>query len=154
MVDLNIKELPNEGSVLDVGCGDGYVCSLLKKRGLYVEGFDNSVIAVKLAQELLPDVKIHLADVETISLDRHFDYFIAQNVIEHLNKPESLVKLFEDYCDKYMILATDIPEGKVGKYEYYSFSFEDICRIFGEFKVEKLYGFRKVYGVRISKWIH
>lgn len=151
MLKHNLKELPDSGSVLDVGCGDGLTCALLKDKGLEVVGFDSSKEAVDMARLLVKGVKIELAGVEDIKLDRHYDYFLAQNVIEHLKDIRPLVDLFNKFCDRFMIVSTDIPVKHLGKFEYHSYSFEELADLFKPSKPEKLYQFRKVYGVKISK---
>jgi 2-polyprenyl-3-methyl-5-hydroxy-6-metoxy-1,4-benzoquinol methylase len=151
MVALNLNEFPSVGSVLDIGCGDGVTCKLLKDKGLEVVGFDSDEDAVNLARSLVGGVEIKLASIGNITLDRNYDYFLAQDSIEHFENIKPLVDLFTKYCNKFMIISTDIPVQKLGKYEYHSYSFEELVDLFKPFKVEKLYQFRKVYGVKISK---
>jgi|WetSurMetagenome_2_1015567.scaffolds.fasta_scaffold390532_2 2-polyprenyl-3-methyl-5-hydroxy-6-metoxy-1,4-benzoquinol methylase len=151
MVRLNLGEFPSTGSVLDIGCGDGVTCKLLKDKGLEVVGIDSDEDAVTLARSRVLGVKIELASIEDIKLDRNYDYFLAQDSVEHFEKIEPLIDLFTKHCDKFMILSTDITGYKLGKYEYRYYSLEDLIELFKPFKVEKLYQFRKVYGVKISK---
>ncbi|MCX6701996.1 MAG: class I SAM-dependent methyltransferase [Candidatus Zambryskibacteria bacterium] len=151
MVALNLNEFPPTGSVLDIGCGDGVTCKLLKDKGLEVTGFDSNEDAVNFAKSRVDGVKIELSSIEDITLNRNYDYFLAQDSIEHFENITPLVDLFIKHCDKFMIISTDITGYELGKYEYHNYSLEELVELFKPFKVDKLYQFRKVYGVKISK---
>ena len=151
MVALNLNEFPSTGSVLDIGCGDGVTCKLLKDKGLEVMGFDSDEDAVNIARSRVEGVPIELSSIEDMTLNRNFDYFLAQDSIEHFENIAPLVDLFIKHCNKFMIISTDITGYPLGRYEYHAYSFEELANLFKPFKVEKLYQFRKVYGVKISK---
>lgn len=151
MLRFNLESLPNAGSILDIGCGDGLACALLKEKGLDVVGFDNNKAAIEMARILIRGVKTELTSIEDIKLDRNYDYFLAQNVIEHFKDPQPLIDLFNKHCDKFMILSTDIPSERLGILDSHYYSLEELTNLFKPHTVEKLYQFRTTYGVKITK---
>ena len=83
--------LPPQGKgrrVLDVGCGPGYLMTLLASRGFQVTGVDRAA-----PQELAPGANFVAADLLTglPPLHEHFDYILFADVLEHLPDPERLV---------------------------------------------------------------
>lgn len=83
----------DDSSVVDVGCGDGLLMSMLKARGVKVFGFDLSpkaverVIARGMEAQVL-DFAAHPLPIE----DNSYDVAIALDVLEHLYHPETLLK--------------------------------------------------------------
>lgn len=51
---LFAKRLPIHGAILDVGCGSGYITSMLESRGFTVTGIDISTKMLELARENAP----------------------------------------------------------------------------------------------------
>lgn len=142
------KLFPKTGSILDVGCGDGRMSHELNKRGLEVIGFDGEEEAIRLAEQKVKEVKFIYSDIKDFKLNRNFDYFLAQDVIEHLKEPQYLVDLFNNYCNKYMILTTDYKHYNLRIYDYNHFDILDLEKLF-KTKVELLFELSDVYGVKI-----
>ncbi len=91
--------------VLEIGCSIGAVSNLLSERGFSVWATDISSYAVKKAQKLTPAAKFSVLDIQQkITLKEKFDYIIAFEVVEHLDKPEKSIKNMYDAL---------IPRGKV-----------------------------------------
>jgi methionine biosynthesis protein MetW len=90
--DVLAEWIENRQSVLDVGCGDGYLAAFLRdKKDARVQGIDVSEEAVRLARER--GVEAQTADLEE-SLpfaDSQFDVVIASEVIEHIVGSEKLL---------------------------------------------------------------
>jgi len=87
--DNNIK-------ILDVGCGDGVLFYLLrkkiKKKKLELYGVDNSIPALEIAQMKNPGIIYRNADVYNLPFqDNYFDLVISSDVIEHVSKPEKML---------------------------------------------------------------
>ncbi len=82
-------------TILDVGCGIGYLGEYYKNNGNYVVGLDASNVATAEAKKRLDEV--YLIDLEadnwpTELLEKKFDIIISAEVIEHLLMPEDLLK--------------------------------------------------------------
>ena len=80
--------LPEQGSVLDVGCGDGLVASLIQesKPGVTLRGID---VLVR-ADTRIPVIEF---DGRTIPFaDESFDVVLFVDVLHHTNKPEILLR--------------------------------------------------------------
>jgi 2-polyprenyl-3-methyl-5-hydroxy-6-metoxy-1,4-benzoquinol methylase len=81
--------LPNPPcSVLDVGCGDGWVAAKLVERGYAVTGIDYSERAIAFARIIVPKAQFHLIDIRELghASDYHhrFDAVCCIEVLEHV----------------------------------------------------------------------
>ncbi len=90
-----IKLIKNNSTVLDCGCGKGFLGSdLKKKKGVYIVGMDN------LPKENTDFDEYYQVDLENISelnFGRKFDYIILSDVIEHIKNAEKLLLTLSDY---------------------------------------------------------
>jgi len=93
-------------SVLDVGCGDGFLLEFLAhSRGIKGCGVDVSETAVEKARKRGLDVLRGDVASEEFSEDRTFDYIIISEVLEHLSQPEDLVLRLRENFRKHMIVT-------------------------------------------------
>ena len=90
---LLLRALPGKGqgrTVLDVGCGNGYLAALLAERGYVVTGIERK----GGYQEPFPSsVRLIEADLEggLPPLEGAFDYVICADILEHLRCPGTLL---------------------------------------------------------------
>lgn len=83
---LNLVSKFGIGKILDVGCGDGYITSLIFEKFKGVIGIDISEKAIKLAREKNQGVTFAVASCTNLPFsDRSFDTIVASEVIEHVN---------------------------------------------------------------------
>lgn len=87
--------LPEQASVLDIGCGKGFLLSELKKQrpDLKVQGIDVSSYAIENAS---PDIKSFLkqGSAETLNeRENSFDLVVSLNTLHNLELPELVTAL-------------------------------------------------------------
>lgn len=76
-----IKELWEGKTILDAGCGPGYLVQMLRELGMDAAGFDTSKEAVKLSP--LPSSRICCCTAEDVP-DKVADVVICREVLEHM----------------------------------------------------------------------
>ena len=95
VADLVRETLPTGGSVLDVGCGEGFAAAYLAERvpGLRITGLDASALALRFADRQLGSGRVAQADAAWLPIaDRSVDLAIALEVLEHLPMPEQTLR--------------------------------------------------------------
>ena len=76
-------------SVLDVGCGPGYVSAAAAQRGANPTGLDFSTEMIAIAKRLSPNIEFVEGDAQNLPFeDRTFDRVVANFALLHLAKPE------------------------------------------------------------------
>ena len=85
--------IPNGSTVLDAGCGDGFLGSrLLHEKQCIVTGMDVAQVALDKAQERGLTVVQGSLDQALPFADNSFDYVIASESIEHIVQSEAALK--------------------------------------------------------------
>ena len=96
---LNIKNL------IDVGCGAGFLLSVLRDYKLF--GVDNNNLALKQSSKF---AKVFLRDLnkKQLSINKQFDLVICHHVIEHVKSPQNLMNNIKKITKKngYLIMGT------------------------------------------------
>lgn len=109
------KHIPDTGKVLDVGCGNGNISIQLGGLGYMVQGVDVSDKAIKKARQTntFANVKFDVISAEQLVADgKKYDAVICSEVLEHLERPELLVKTLYDLTADDGILIVTVPNGK------------------------------------------
>ncbi|MEJ7604730.1 MAG: class I SAM-dependent methyltransferase [Bryobacteraceae bacterium] len=108
---LLLQSLPESGlgkSVLDVGCGNGYLSAILASRGYQVTGIER---AEGHSGEFPRDVKLIEADLEQglPKLEKSFDYALCADILEHLRTPSRLLQQLRGVLTEGGILIASLP---------------------------------------------
>lgn len=127
----------NGPAILDLGCGLGAIPILLGSAGYKVTGvdLDPETIASCNDKNQLPNVSFVVGNAEKLDLNQEFDVVIASEVIEHVERPELLLRamnrhLAEDgigivsvpngYCPWEIVVSRFIQKGKLVSWLYKS----------------------------------
>lgn len=127
-------------SICDVGCGPGFLLSKFKKNQTF--GIENDKIGIRFASKYGRIFRYNLN--EHFNLDKKFDLVICNHVIEHVKKPEKLIKDLKSIMKSngYLIIGTpDFDSAMARRYKnkyrllhdkthISLFSYESIIRFF------------------------
>lgn len=82
-------------TVLDLGCGNGWLTAALSRCGFDVTGMDNSLSGIEIARHAHRDVPFHHADVmlpPAEDLRGRFDAVVAVEILDHVAQPRLLLQ--------------------------------------------------------------
>jgi SAM-dependent methyltransferase len=86
---LDAAEVSPKMSILDVGCGPGYVSAAAAERGAKPTGLDFSKEMVAIAQRMFPLIEFKEGDAQNLPFaDASFDRVLANFALLHLADPE------------------------------------------------------------------
>lgn len=87
---------PPPRSVLDLGCGNGWLCNWLYNKGYEVVGVDPSFSGIEIAQKKYPKIEFYALpatpDLYRVLNKRLFDLVISIEVVEHCYAPRDWAK--------------------------------------------------------------
>jgi 2-polyprenyl-6-hydroxyphenyl methylase/3-demethylubiquinone-9 3-methyltransferase len=87
---------PGSHSVLDIGCGAGYLVQELEKAGHRVTGIDLSPESLEIARRFCPQSNARFLCMSAYELDRFapasFDAVCAMDFLEHVDNPEKIIE--------------------------------------------------------------
>ena len=86
---LEAAEVSAEMSILDVGCGPGYVSAAANERGAIPIGLDFSGEMIAIAKKMFPQIEFRQGDAQNLPFpDATFDRVVANFALLHLANPE------------------------------------------------------------------
>ncbi len=75
--------MPENSSVLDIGCFSGEQLDALKpQRGV---GIDFGTKVINIAKKKYPHLEFHSREVDNVDVDEKFDYVVVNNTIGYAN---------------------------------------------------------------------
>lgn len=175
MIKDNFVE-KKEGTILDIGCGDGYFTSLLAGhfKNTNIEGYDFSATGIRFANEFNKYKNVRFFCENAFSRNGKFDLIVATDVIEHLFD----IGGFLNDCKKHLkpggeifvstpIRIKEIPDDKFHHHEFFFFELEKLFSEYGfltldhstshDFSILEKYNKRcGIFGVgkmRVNKYI-
>ena len=85
---LNAAEVGAEMSILDVGCGPGYVSAAAVELGALAVGLDFSAEMIAIAKKMFPGIEFRQGDAQNLPFDAaSFDRVLANFALLHLSDP-------------------------------------------------------------------
>jgi len=139
MVDAHIKD---GTSILDIGCGKGeFLLEMAKRKlNLLLHGCDISEVAIKNCKNKMLNGKFITCDIKDLKKhykENYFNYIICEEVIEHIDNPEKLIKDVYSMLKQggKFILSTPY-KNKIGGEHIWSFNIKDFVYIFENNKWE------------------
>ena len=94
----------NKKNVLDIGCGGGILSEELCKQGAKVTGIDSSSKSISIAKQHAEqnnyDIKYINKSIFEITDLGTYDFIICFEMIEHINKPNDLIKKIKELSSK------------------------------------------------------
>jgi SAM-dependent methyltransferase len=86
---LDAAEVSQTMSILDVGCGPGYVSAAAAERGAVPIGLDFSKEMIAIAKKMFPRIDFQEGDAQNLPFaDKTFDRVVANFALLHLADPE------------------------------------------------------------------
>ena len=159
---VEILESKKTATVLEIGCGDGWNCNELVKRGIKVLGIDWSKNGIEHARRLVPEAEFILGDIRDPSFFENrseFDAVILVEVIEHV-PPDECSKLLQDVAkfvksNGTIVVTTpsvNLPNNNPGHYRHFTKEIlAELVQSIPELKIELIEGYgnleveRKLY---------
>jgi SAM-dependent methyltransferase len=86
---LEAAEVAEKMSILDVGCGPGYVSAAAAERGAIPTGLDFSQEMIAIAQKMFPRIEFREGDAQNLPFpDAGFDRVLANFALLHIAHPD------------------------------------------------------------------
>jgi 2-polyprenyl-3-methyl-5-hydroxy-6-metoxy-1,4-benzoquinol methylase len=97
--------------ILDVGCNEGYFGTNNKELSNKYYGVDILEESLKIASKSYIAVELYdLENLKDLSFNEKFDYIIFGDVLEHVRKPEEILKFFiKKYLNKNGKIIISLP---------------------------------------------
>ena len=117
--------------ILDVGCGRGYLLSMLKPEGRALCGLDVSPAAARAAKTIVRDASFLAGEAQNVPFKSDsFDYLICTELLEHLQGDGAIREFYRVLKPGGTVLIT-VPNGKGPEGKFWSahirfFSFSSI----------------------------
>jgi len=112
---IKASQIDENNSVLDLGCGEGFLISFLPKVRRVV-GIDISQVALKRAREILrnkPDVQLKWGDAQNLDFpNESFDKIICSETLEHLPGPKKAMEEIHRLLKKNGLAVICVPDEK------------------------------------------
>ena len=86
---LDAADISGKMSILDVGCGPGYVSAAAAERGAIPIGLDFSAEMIAIAKKMFPQIEFRHGDAQNLPFpNASFDRVVANFALLHLADPE------------------------------------------------------------------
>lgn len=89
-----IIALPQQGQVLDISCGSGFLLGKLQQKNSHLKyyGVDHNIEVIEEAKERFPQVNFAVADVQNMPFtDQNFELITCAMSLHHYQDPQNFV---------------------------------------------------------------
>lgn len=86
--------------ILDLGCGTGYLTSVIASSGASVAGIDSSLEMVTKAKTEYPQIDFQVQSANNFHFDANFDAVFSNAVLHWIQEKEKVVELVYKYLKK------------------------------------------------------
>jgi len=117
------------GSVLDWGCGFGFLSEFV--RGPYL-GVDFSPFVIKTAKGLHPEAEFLVGDIRDFQSPDMFDTVVMLEVLEHLDDPHGAVESARKLARKRIVISVPRGKSRSGDHVWKDIDREDVLELLGE----------------------
>jgi 2-polyprenyl-3-methyl-5-hydroxy-6-metoxy-1,4-benzoquinol methylase len=107
-LNLIVNTIPQEGSILDLGCGTGEpIAEFFIEKGFKVTGVDGSQKMIELCKQRFPSENWIVSDMREINLQQRFDAILAWHSFFHLDHDSQrrMFKIFVSHIKPGGVLA-------------------------------------------------
>lgn len=102
--------ISNLTTILDVGCNTGFIGKSLKDKNVVTDGIDINAKALKIASKYYRFVYIRDLYTGKLSIpDKTYDYILFVDILEHLPRPDLILKDARRYLKKGGTLIISLP---------------------------------------------
>ena len=117
--DFFLQNIDEDDSVLDIGCGNGFVAYKLAGKAKSVTGIDidrdNIEIALKNYKQ--NNVKFIIGDATKYNFNEKFQVVILSNVLEHIKDRSLFLQKISNNVDKILVRVPTIERGWLDLYK-------------------------------------
>ena len=144
-----LEILPNEKTLLDIGCSTGLYCDVVEEIGYKYSGCDYSEHFIKRAKELHPN-SFKLSDATKLDyLDNEFDVVLHSACLFYIKDYEKSISEAARVASKYVIFARlEVTQEKIHTIKTYAYGHRVLQIIFNEQELIKLFN---KYGLEVIK---
>jgi len=113
---IQLSQLKKNDVVLDLGCGEGFLISMMSNLPQKIVGLDISKIALSRAGKILKEkkkVELKLGNAENLNLpNESFDKIICSEMLEHVPRPKKVMEEIHRTLKNNGLLIISVPDEK------------------------------------------
>jgi SAM-dependent methyltransferase len=103
-----LRIIKDTDRVLDIGCGTGRWSVIAARKAKYVLGIDYDPINLGIARNHDTNAEFILGDITSgLFLESNFDVALLIHILEHLDRPDEMLKILRALCSTLIIEVPD-----------------------------------------------